>query len=171
MRMSTPYLAQIMITGFNFAPKGWQMCNGQLLPINQNAALFSLLGTTYGGDGRTTFGLPDLRGNTPIHMGTPLGGPTYVEGQTGGLANVTLLSTQIPAHTHLAQGVSTTANLEPAAGNAWANSAQNPYAATANVTMNANAVAQIGGQPHPNQPPYLVLNFVIALSGIFPSRS
>jgi microcystin-dependent protein len=169
--MSTPYLAQIMITGFNFAPKGWQMCNGQVLPINQNAALFSLLGTTFGGNGTTTFWLPNLQGASPIHMGTPPGGQTYVEGQTGGLVNVTLLSTQIPAHTHQAMGVSTLANLEPAAGNAWANSAQNPYAATANVTMSPNAVTQTGGQPHPNQPPYLVLNFVIALSGIFPSRS
>jgi microcystin-dependent protein len=170
--MSTPYLAQIMIAGFNFAPKGWQLCNGQVLSISQNAALFSLLGTTFGGNGTSTFQLPNLQGSTPIHMGTPPGGQTYVEGATGGLANVTLLSNQIPLHTHQAKGVSTTANLEPAAGNAWANSAQNPYAATANATMNGAVVQAVGGsQPHPNQPPYLVLNFVIALAGIFPSRS
>ncbi len=169
--MSSPYLSEIRLVAFNFAPKGWALCNGQLLPIAQNAALFSLLGTTYGGNGTSTFQLPNLQGATPIHMGTG-GGGTYVEGLTGGVVNVTLNTTQIPSHSHQAESVSTVANLEPAAANAWANSAQNPYAASANATMSGSAVQSTGGgQPHPNQPPYLVLNYVIALQGIFPSRN
>lgn len=165
--MGTPYLSEIRLVSFGFAPRGWVQCNGQILPINQNQALFALLGTTYGGNGVQTFALPDLQGATPIHLGNG-----YVQGQVGGEVNVTLNSTQIPSHTHQAQGVSTVANLEPAAGDAWANSAQNPYAASANTTMSGNTVTQTGGgQPRPNQPPYLVMNFVMAAQGIFPSRN
>lgn len=169
--MSTPYLGQIMITAFNFAPKGFMLCNGQPLSIAQESALFALLGTTYGGDGILTFQLPNLQGATPIHLGSG-GGSSYVEGQTGGVVDVTLISSQLPLHTHQAEGVNTTANLEAAAGNAWATSAQNPYAASSNAVMSGSAVQSTGGsQPHPNQPPFLVLNFVIALTGIFPSRN
>ncbi|MDR3775213.1 MAG: tail fiber protein [Terracidiphilus sp.] len=165
--MGTPYLSEIRLVSFGFAPKGWVMCNGQVLPINQNQALFSLIGTFYGGNGTTNFALPNLQGATPIHVGNG-----YVQGQTGGEGNVTLNSTQIPSHTHQAVGVSTVANLEPAAGNAWADSAQNPFAASGNATMSVKAVTQTGGgQPHPNQPPYLVMNFVMAVQGIFPSRN
>ena len=170
--MATPYVSEIKIVSFNFAPRGWALCNGQTLSINQNQALFSLLGTTYGGNGTTTFQLPNLQGMTPIHMGTSVGGQPYSEGQIGGAATVTLDLNEIPAHNHPAAGVTTVATLEPAAGNAWANSAQDPYAASANATMSPSAVSQIGGsQPHNNWPPYLVLNFVIALQGIFPTRS
>jgi microcystin-dependent protein len=165
--MSTPYLSEIRIVSFNFAPKGWALCNGQTLAISQNQALFSLIGTYYGGNGVTTFQLPNLQGASPIHMGNG-----YSLGQIGGQASVTLLNQEIPSHSHLAQGASTVANLEPAAGNAWAASTANPFATSANVTMNANAVMQAGGsQPHNNWPPYEVLNFVIALVGIFPTRS
>ncbi len=165
--MGTPYLSEIKLVSFNFAPKGWLACNGQTLAISQNQAIFSLMGTTYGGNGVSTFVLPNLQGATPIHQANG-----YVEGQTGGAVNVNLNVNQIPTHSHQAMGVSTVANLEPAAGNAWADSAQNPYAASANTAMNALSVQQQGGsQPHNNQPPYLVMNFIIAVQGIFPSRN
>jgi microcystin-dependent protein len=165
--MATPYLSEIKLVAFNYAPQGWALCNGQLLGILQNQALFSCIGTTYGGNGVETFALPNLQGSAPMSMGNG-----YDEGQTGGEAQVTLNINQIPAHAHQAQGVSTTANLEPAAGNAWAASTDNPYAASANTTMSAGAAGQAGGsQPHNNLPPYLVLNFIIALAGIFPSRN
>jgi microcystin-dependent protein len=171
--MSTPYLSEIRIVSFNFAPKGWALCNGQTLAISQNAALFALIGTFYGGDGVSTFQLPNLQGASAINMGTSPAGIPYVIGQIGGQVDATLITQQIPTHSHLAQGVSTVANLEPAAGNAWAASTANPYAASSDGTlMNAGAVAQTGGsQPHYNMPPYLVVNYVIALQGIFPSRS
>lgn len=165
--MSNPYLSEIRIVTFGFAPKGWALCNGQTLPINQNAALFSLMGTTYGGNGTTTFQLPNLQGASPLHMGD-----VYVEGQTGGSASVTLTPLEIPVHTHQAQGVSTVASLPSPSGNAWANSASNPYSGSSNATMAPAALATVGGnQPHENRPPYLVLNFIIALQGIFPSRN
>ncbi len=165
--MSTPYLSEIKMVSFGYAPKGWLLCNGQVLPINQYQALFALVGTTYGGNGISTFQLPNLQGIMPIHMGNG-----YTEGQTGGTTTVTLTQNQIPSHTHSAVGVTTVANAEPAAGNAWANSAQNPYATSTNAGMSALAVQQTGGnQPHDNMPPFLVLNFVIAVQGIFPSRS
>ena len=165
--MSQPFLGEIRMTGFNFAPKGWVMCNGQTLPIQQYAALFSLIGTYYGGNGVNNFQLPNLQGRAPLHMSN-----SYVIGETAGEVNVTLLSSQMPAHTHPVSGVSTTASLEPAAGNAFATSAQNPFATSANANMNANALTQVGGnQPHNNMPPFLVINFVIAIEGIFPSRS
>lgn len=170
--MSTPFLGEIRITGFNFAPRGWVMCNGQTLQINQNAALFSLIGTYYGGDGTSTFQLPNLQGRAPLHQGSAKYGGTYTLGEIAGEPQVTLLTSQLPAHSHLIDGVSTAASLEPAAGNAFATSAQNPFSTTTNATMNANSLTQSGGsQPHNNMPPYLVLNFVIAMQGIYPSRS
>ena len=165
--MATPFLGEIKIVGFNFAPKGWAFCNGQLLPINQNTALFSLLGTYYGGDGQTTFALPNLQGSMPVHVGNG-----FVQGQLGGQSQHTLVTAELPAHNHTAQGVAANASSPAATGNTWAVATQNPYAAAGNTTMAPNAVSTVGGsQPHPNMPPYLALNFVIALQGIFPSRN
>lgn len=165
--MGTPYLAEIKIVSFNFAPKGWAFCNGQLLPISQNQALFSLLGTFYGGDGVETFRLPNLQASMPIHVGSG-----FVQGQVGGEVNHTLLLQEIPSHNHTAQGSPAAASSGSASGNSWAISAQEPYAASPNTTMAPAAAASAGGsQPHPNMPPYLVLNFVIAIAGIFPTQN
>lgn len=170
--MAEPFLSEIRVVSFNFAPQGWALCNGQVLPITQNQALFSLLGTTYGGNGVTTFALPNLQGCAPLHWGSGLGGDDYALGQTGGSANVTLTATEMPAHSHQAQGVSTSANIGSPAGSAWANSVSDPYSPSGNATMSAASVSSMGGaQPHPNLSPYLVLNFVIALQGIYPSRN
>jgi microcystin-dependent protein len=169
--MSEPFLAEIRIVSFAFAPKGWAMCNGQLLPINQNQALFSLLGTTYGGDGRVNFALPDLRGRTPLHFGTET-----LLGERAGAEVAALVASQLPVHTHgaLADAGVATSSL-PAA----ALLAKKPrfgasiYAAPQSlVELRGDAVAPTGGgQPHENMQPFLTLNFVIALQGIFPSRN
>jgi len=166
--MSTPYLSEIKLVSFGFAPKGWALCNGQLLPINQNQALFALLGTTYGGDGRVNFGLPNLQGTVPIHVG---GG--FALGQTGGEQNHTLAVTEIPAHTHTPMGTNNAPDKPSPVGNTWANaSGGNAYATTSNSTMNATAINTAGGsQAHVNMQPYLTLNFIIALTGIFPSQN
>jgi microcystin-dependent protein len=169
--MSTPFLSEIKIVSFSFAPKGWALCNGQILAINQNQAIFSLIGTFYGGNGIQTFQLPNLQGAMALHMGNG-GGGSYVIGQTGGEANVTLTSTQLPTHTHQAVGVSNAGNDSSAIGNTWAESQDQPYTFAPNVTMNNATLSSVGGsQPHSNMGPYLVLNFIIALSGIFPSRN
>jgi microcystin-dependent protein len=167
--MAEPFLSEIRIMSFNFAPKGWAMCNGQLLPINQNQALFSLLGTTFGGDGRVNFGLPDLRSRVPIHVG---GGHTL--GERGGEQAHTLSIAELPTHTHVLNGTSATANASPpaATGNSLADS--NPASAygppVGLVAMNAGTVTNTGGsQAHLNMQPYLTLTFCIALQGIFPS--
>jgi microcystin-dependent protein len=167
--MGTPYLSEIRIVSFNFAPRGWALCNGQTLSINQNQALFSLLGTTYGGDGITNFKLPNLQASMPLHQGNG-----FNLGNAGGEAAHTLTVPEMPSHTHTAQGVSTTATSPTATNNTWAASTANPYNTQPppNTTLNPATVAMSGGgQPHDNMPPYLVLNFVIALQGIFPSRS
>ena len=173
--MSEPFLSEIKIVSFNFPPKGWALCNGQLLPINQNQALFSLLGTTYGGDGQTTFALPNFRGRIPHHMGAGL-----TLGQTGGAASHTVTSSEMPAHNHIVSASTAAGTLVfPAAGspvvqaNVWATSSQNPYGAPNNLTaMNPASITNAGGsQAHENRQPYLVLNFIIALQGIFPSRT
>jgi microcystin-dependent protein len=165
--MSEPYLSEVRMVSFNFAPQGWAFCNGQLLPINQNQALFALLGTNYGGNGTTNFGLPNLQGCAPVHMGNG-----YVLGEGGGATSVTLTASQLPAHTHQAQGVSTIANSATPVGEAWADSASDPYSPSGNTTMNPSVLAAAGGnQPHNNLSPYLVLNFIIALEGIFPSQN
>jgi microcystin-dependent protein len=172
--MGTPYLSEIRIFSFGFAPKGWALCNGQLLPINQNQAIFALIGTFYGGNGTTNFALPNLQGCMGVHMGSDPAGNVYALGQKSGEASVTLLTQQIPAHTHQASGVSNTANEGSPTGNTWAASVDEPYGPSPGVglTMNAASVTSTGGgQPHDNVAPCLTLNFCIALSGIFPSRN
>ncbi len=165
--MATPFLGEIKIVSFNFPPKGWAFCNGQLLPINQNQALFSLLGTMYGGDGRVNFALPNLQSRTPIHFGSG-----FVQGQPGGEQAHTLIMSEMPQHTHQAQGSSVNPTLPGATGNVWCANAVSSYAATPNTTMMPQAVTNMGGnQPHDNMTPYLVLNFCIALQGIFPSQN
>jgi microcystin-dependent protein len=167
--MSTlPFMAQVQIFSFNFAPQGWAMCNGQLLPINQNQALFSLLGTTYGGNGQTNFGLPNLQGKVPLHFGA-----SFTLGQTGGETAHTLTLSEMPSHTHQAKGSSDGPG-SPSPSNAYwpSNTGFAPYDSVTNTTMAPAAVSNIGGsQPHNNMSPYLVLNFCIALQGVFPSRN
>jgi len=165
--MSTPFLSEIKIVSFNFAPKGWALCNGQLLPINQNQALFSLLGTTYGGDGRVNFALPNLQGRIPNHVG---GGFTL--GELGGETAHTLNISELPAHNHVPVGSSNTPSQASPSGNLWAAGTATVFTATPNSAMNPACILPVGGnQPHENMSPYLVLNFIIALQGIFPSQN
>jgi microcystin-dependent protein len=169
--MAEPFLSEIRILSFAFAPKGWALCNGQLLPINQNQALFSLLGTTYGGDGRVTFALPDLRGRSPVHVG---GGIRL--GERGGEEAHTLSVNEIPAHQHRLRASADFANSAIPAGAlpaAKRRGGLNIYgpAGTANVALHPAAMSNSGGgQPHLNMQPFLTINFVIALQGIYPSR-
>jgi microcystin-dependent protein len=163
--MATPYLGEIKLIAFNFAPKGWALCNGQTLAIQQNQALFSILGTTYGGNGQTTFALPNLQGRVPVHVGNGI-----VLGEQGGVQAVSLNINQI-GHTHPVKA-SATATTNTAAGNFPATSANNVYGSGVDTTMLPGIVSTAGGsQPHDNMQPYLVLNYVIALQGIFPSRN
>lgn len=177
--MSDPFLGEIRMVGFNYAPTGWALCNGQLLQISQNSALFALLGTTYGGDGRSTFALPDLRARVPLHQGQGAGTSVYSPGQSGGVEKVTLTAAQVPAHSHGLAAHDGTGSSPSASGNfiaspsdATTGEALNAFSPTANVVMNAQAIsASGGGQPHENMQPYLCLNFIIATEGIFPPRS
>jgi hypothetical protein len=174
--MATPFIGQITIFAGNFAPRNWAFCNGQLLAIAQNTALFSILGTTYGGNGTTTFALPDLRGRVPIHFGQGSGLSNYVLGQFGGAENTTLLATQIPAHTHGVNAVASGGNQASPAGGLPAiestGTSLDYSSAATNATMNAGMIGTAGGnQPHTNIQPYLTLNYIIALAGIFPSRN
>jgi microcystin-dependent protein len=165
--MGTPFLAELKIISWNFAPKDWALCNGQLLPINQNQALFSLLGTTYGGNGQTTFALPDLRGRTPLHVGMGL-----LQGQTGGENAHTLAQPELPAHNHAVQGSSDTGTVKDPTGAIWAVNTINPYSASGNTAMVSTSITPVGNsQPHENRQPYLVVNVIICLVGIFPSRN
>jgi microcystin-dependent protein len=164
--MSTPFLAEIRIFSFGFAPKGWAMCNGALLPINQNQALFSLLGTMYGGNGQTTFQLPNFQGRMPIHVGG-----SFQIGQFGGEEVHTLTASELPQHTHAVSGQSGARTVTAPAGAVLA-SGDIYGIGPPDATMGADAVSQAGGsQPHENRQPYLALNFCIALQGIFPSRN
>lgn len=165
--MSTPYMSEIKIMSFGFAPKGWAQCNGQLLPINQNQALFALLGTTYGGNGQTNFALPDLRGKVPIHVGAG-----FTQGQAGGEYAHTVTMQEMPAHNHFV--AASTANGSSNEGDGKVlGAANNLYSgAAALTTLHPATIGNVGGsQPHENKQPFLTLNFCIALSGIFPSRN
>ncbi len=178
--MSDPFVGEIRMVGFNFAPVGWALCDGQLLSIAQNTALFSLLGTTYGGNGTTNFALPDLRGRIPLHQGQGPGLSPYVLGQSSGSENVTLTNAQMPAHSHTLAAASVVGGsaspqnnfiaevLDPNTG-----AGVNAFNTTSNGgTMNPGAISTSGGnQPHNNIQPYLCVNFIIALQGIFPSRN
>ncbi|MFO0909471.1 MAG: tail fiber protein [Isosphaeraceae bacterium] len=168
-----PFIGQIIMGGFNFAPQGYALCNGQLLPISQNTALFSLLGTMYGGNGTSTFGLPDLRGRVAIGFGQGPGLSNVTQGEQGGTETVTLTSNQIPAHSHSVAGFALRGNQSTPGGAVWARSGtgDTPYAASGGSNMSASAVAPAGGsQPHSNIMPYIVINYVIALQGIYPAR-
>jgi microcystin-dependent protein len=174
--MATPFLAEIKMFGGNFAPIGYALCNGQLLAISQNSALFSLLGTTYGGNGQTTFGLPDLRGRVPIHAGSGPGLTPYVLGEIAGTESVTLLQSQMPAHNHLVEANSSagTATAPSTTLVLAASTARDKVYSTAapNTTLSPAAIGVAGSsQPHNNIQPYLVVNFIIALQGIFPSHN
>ena len=182
--MSNVFLGQIDMFGGNFAPKGFAFCNGQLLSIAQNSALFSLLGTTYGGDGRTTFALPDLRSRLPVDWGQGPGLSNYALGQAAGTTSVTLLTTQIPAHNHIllaTQAIATSAVIannvlpgQPTVGNppAFYGVSQSGKPPLVPVPLNAASCGNSGGsQPHPNLMPSLCITFIIALQGIFPSRN
>ena len=168
--MSEPFLAEIRIFSFNFPPRGWALANGQLLPINQNQALFSLMGTYYGGNGQTNFQLPNLQGRVAVHQDS-----NFQIGQVGGEATVTLQTNQMPAHRHTAQANNSetgTLQKSPVLGSWAPGSADQIYSATGGSSMSPAAIATVGGnQPHDNMMPYLTLNFCIALQGIFPSRN
>ncbi len=177
--MASPFVAEIRIWACNFAPTGWAMCNGQLLPLSQNTALFSLLGTTYGGDGKSTFGLPDLQGRAAFFWGQGAGLSLYDIGQTGGEETVTLLTTEMPLHNHTTgRALNAGGGSQSPVANVWAESPAgrggfvNIYATPATGAVNPNSLAITGGDlPHNNLQPYLVLNFCIALQGIFPPRN
>jgi microcystin-dependent protein len=171
--MSTPFLGQVSIFSFTFPPKGWAMCNGQLFPINQNQALFALLGTTYGGDGRTTFALPNLQGEAAMSFGQGPGLNNRNMGEVGGEANHTLLTSEMAPHSHPANYAASATSLTPG-GNLWAADPNGnvTFAGSASEALAPQAIGvNSGGQPHQNMQPYLVLNFCIALQGIFPSRN
>ncbi len=159
--------------GFNFAPRGWAFCDGQILPINQNQSLYSLLGTTYGGDGRTSFALPDLRGRVPIHVGQSDSGANHQQGEKSGEETHTLSGNEMPQHTHVLQGSSNQVSSSSAAGQVFGTAGIQPYHSLDNATnMRGDAVANVGGgQAHDNMMPYLAVNFCIALRGLFPSRN
>ena len=174
-----PFIGQIQPFAFNFAPKGWVMCNGQLMAISQNAAMFSLLGTMYGGNGTTNFQLPNLQSRVPVHAGIGSTGTQYVQGATGGTENVTLTLSQLPLHNHAFVGTSQLAiTQKPAAGDSLAtsksggNPGDNFYGTGALTALNPNSVLNVGGSGnHTNIQPYLVINWCIATTGIYPSRN
>jgi microcystin-dependent protein len=164
--MAEPFLSEIRVMSFSFAPKGWALCNGQFLPINQNQALFSLLGTTFGGNGQTTFALPDLRGRTPIHVGNG-----HTLGEKGGEQAHTVTINELPTHTHVAQGTETGATTNIPTGALLGSVSSKMYIAPTNlVAMSPTEITSVGGsQAHLNMQPYLTLSFCIALQGLFPS--
>ena len=168
--MSSPFVGEIRMFAGNFAPSGWAFCQGQLLPISENEVLFNLIGTTYGGDGQNTFALPDLQSRVPVHVG-----PGFALAQSGGVESVTLTTSQIPAHSHVPQCNSNPATAAGPGGNVWAvaNPSVTIYSNVApSLAMDPAAVGASGGsQPHDNMIPFLVINFIISLFGIFPSQT
>jgi len=169
--MAEPFLAEVRIFSFVFAPKGWALCNGQLLPINQNQALFSLLGTTYGGDGRVNFALPDLRGRIPVYIG---GSSSFTLGERGGEAAHTLTISELPQHNHMINATSAGGTVSAANASAMIASVSSSLynTPTALTTLNPSSITNVGGsQAHNNMMPYLTLSFCIALQGIFPSQT
>lgn len=171
--MGSPFLGEVRLFAGNFAPIGWNFCDGSLVPISQNDALFALLGTTYGGDGISTFALPDLRGRVPIHQGNLQGGSQYVIGELAGVENVTLLTQQIPAHTHQVFANSGAGNVSSGQNGFWAQSTLNEFSAPPNsANLAPAAVGNAGGsQPHDNMIPFLTITYIIAMEGIFPSQN
>ena len=172
--MAEAFLGEIRLFGFNFAPAGWAMCNGQLMSIAENTALFSLLGTTYGGNGQSTFALPNLQSRVPIHVGQGPGLSPYVLGQPGGTENTTLTSQQMPQHNHTVNVVGSGGNSDTPKGSVLAKTSVTSYSTSApdGSTMNANMISFAGNsQPFSIIQPYLTVNFCIALQGIFPSRN
>lgn len=174
--MADPFVAEVRIFPFNFAPKGWAWCDGQLLPISQNTALFSLLGTTYGGDGKSTFALPDLQGRAPMHHGQGQGLSLYDLGQTGGSETVTLLESEIPAHIHSLSfanetGTSTMPSPESSFANSYQEGASIYSAQTTNQATGGQLAPAGGDAPHNNMQPYLTFYFCIALQGVYPPRT
>lgn len=176
-----PFVAEIRAFGFSFAPKGWAQCNGQILPINQNTALFALLGTTYGGDGRSTFALPNLQGNVAVSSGQATGGSTWYLGEQMGTTSVTLIQTEMPMHNHVLMVSSTRATGTGAAGQQLAQGFKGTLSSAVQAKMYSTGAASTqlnpqslsvagGGQPHNNMMPYLAINFCIALQGVFPQR-
>jgi len=169
--MSQPYVGEIRMAGFNFAPSGWMLCNGQTLPISEYETLFQLIGTTYGGDGQTTFNLPNLQCRIPFHQGSGAGNALVI-GQLSGTETVTLTTPQIPAHTHSLGASSAGGTQAGPGGGVWAASTLEQFSTEPpSHSMNPSAIAATGGgQPHDNLPPFLVINFIISLFGIFPSQ-
>lgn len=170
--MAEAFISELRLFGCNFAPRNWAMCNGQIMSIAQNTALFSLLGTTYGGNGQTTFALPDLRGRVPLHLGQGPGLSNYVEGEVAGVEDVTLNVSQVPAHTHTVGASSDDATKKNPIGSVPAATGGSSYGTTANGAMLGTMLSVSGGsQPHTNMQPFLVLNWCICINGIFPSRN
>jgi microcystin-dependent protein len=173
--MASPFIGEIRSVGFNFAPQGWAFCAGQIMPISQNSALFALIGTIYGGDGQSTFGLPNLRGRVPVGTGNDGFGNTYAIGQTGGADEVTMTVGQLPAHNHMANCTDNAGTQAGPAGSIWAtdgSGATAEYDSPTGQAMNAAAIQPAGGStPHENRQPLLAINFVIALVGIFPTQN
>jgi microcystin-dependent protein len=166
--MSSPFIGEIRMFAGNFAPAGWAFCNGALIPISENDTLFNLIGTTYGGDGQSTFALPNLQSRVPLHVG-----PGFQLGQSGGAETVTLSTNQIPSHSHVPQATTANGSSTVPTGSVWAECTLNPYSTDApNVAFNAAAIGSTGGsQPHDNMIPFLAVNFILSLFGIFPSQN
>ncbi len=171
--MSEPYVGEIRMVGFNFAPVGWATCDGQLIPIAENDTLFTLIGTTYGGDGQSTFALPDLRGRLPVHAGQGPGLSNRIIGEISGTETVTLTIQQIPSHSHAAMAQSGSGNQSSPSNGIWASSGQGQYGTgTGDTPMKNTLIAGSGGsQPHDNMMPYTTINFIISLFGIFPTQN
>jgi len=174
--MVTPFIGEIRMFAGNFAPRGWALCNGQILPVSQNDALFSLFGTIYGGDGRTTFALPDLRGRVPIHWGNGPGLTSRRIGEKGGAERVTLTADQLPSHKHTLRGTTANATSRDPAGRLLAAGTSTAYGGSQSsadrVNMHSAATGNSGGsQPHDNVMPFQCINYIVALTGVFPSRS